>query len=171
MLDRVGAGRFGELSECKRIYPNSITAIQIEQQRRLPLAADFEDLRIIAHLTGDEKLQAIVGHNSPASGIAVPERAKTLAIGQRSIDAQFAAHARDVRQAWDAGEPLQRIRDEGLEFVYESVEKPVVVPTVAMIEHGLRVDMQRLEKLAERASAVQTGCNSKSIWLPGAMSA
>jgi hypothetical protein len=51
-----GARILDQLGERKRIYLDSIWAGLFERQHQLPAAADFEDLRIIAHLTGEQDL-------------------------------------------------------------------------------------------------------------------
>jgi DNA polymerase I-like protein with 3'-5' exonuclease and polymerase domains len=143
------ARMLAQLADCKRIYVDGIAARQIEKQQQLPIAADFEDLRIIAQLTCDQNLRQLTGLDAPSNGDkGSADSPRKMKSGWPVFD-DFVEHAVKVRQTWDVGDPLQKLRDEDLVFVYEKIEKPIVNPTVAMIESGMLVDVPRLEQLVE----------------------
>jgi hypothetical protein len=136
----------GQLAGRKRIYANSVTARLIEDQGQLPVTEDFEDLRIIARLTDNQHLLEVIGGDRPSSTTGESARS----IGNRNGRHDHSALAEQVaivRRAWDDGEPLQHLCDEGLAFVYEHIEKPIVGATAAMIQNGMLVDVPRLGQL------------------------
>jgi len=136
-----GTRILGQLRDRKRIYSNSIQAGLLERQQQLPETTDFEDLHIIAHLTGGPILP------EPIS----PPRTNAPADGKRLTHTELVDQAHMVRQAWDNGDLLKRLDDQGQLFVYEHVEKPIVGATVAMIDAGMRIDVPKLEQLIDRA--------------------
>ncbi len=143
------AQMLAQLGDRKRIYVDSLAARRIEQQQQLPIGADFEDLRIIAKLTGNQNLRELTGLDAPSNGGKGSVSSITKTKSRRPVSDDFVEHTFKIRQAWDAGDPLQLLRDKNLLFTYEQIEKPIVEPTVAMIENGMLVDVPRLDQLVE----------------------
>ena len=139
-----------QLGGKKRIYADSLAARLTEQEQQLPIASNFEDLHIATSLLDAAGLPDADGITGSSQRTTASTGSTEVVAEENDESAKLAAAASQIRQRWDEGRPLERLREQGLEFVYEHIEKPIVAPTAAMIENGILVDWTKLKRLSKR---------------------
>lgn len=126
------AGRLGRLGDRQRLYPNSLFALAVEAKNDLPPPADFHDFHALCCL-----LYGRDPFDWQPRGLdraALIRMALTEQCIPRAGYAQFLDNAAQAQ----------------LTTVYEQIELPVIVPTLAMTLAGVPFDREILARLAER---------------------
>lgn len=132
------------LAGCQRIYADALQDRQFEIEAGLPGPSDLDCLRTAARLLDENApndLASIAARISPSL--------QDTRAGNRSALGPAGAlcdRARLLRAVWDAGQFRERLADEGLTQVYRQIELPVIEPTLSMMNAGVGVDWELLDR-------------------------
>ena len=129
-----------------RIYHDALFARAIETRHGLTPPATFDDLRIMGHLL-DENLSCEFG-DLQARWFAETRTSSTTGTVRPTVSTP-AVSAELLRRTLAECRPLDQITGQGLGFVYEQVELPLVEPVRAMLEHGVPIDNPLMQQIQE----------------------
>jgi DNA polymerase I-like protein with 3'-5' exonuclease and polymerase domains len=124
------AGLLDSLGDRQRLYPSALFALAVEAANDLPSPSDFHDFHALCCLLyGHDPFQWQPG-NEDRAGLVRLAQEKTI---------PFASYAQF----------LDNTRQERLDSVYEQIELPVIVPTLAMTLAGVPFNAGVLAELVK----------------------
>jgi DNA polymerase I-like protein with 3'-5' exonuclease and polymerase domains len=141
-VDQELAGLLDSLGARQRLYPDALFALAVEAQNDLPPPVDFHDFHALTCV--------LYGHNpfrwQPRLGM---DRPSLINMSQKNC----------TRRA-SYVQFLDNARQEQLDSVYEQIELPVIMPTLAMTLAGVPFNIAELKWLVTRESHLRASAAS-----------
>jgi hypothetical protein len=129
------------LAHVSHVYDDLLASLSIARKFDVPNFERFDDVRTIRQLLGDEMLTS-----AKNSSLVRTERA---------------------HQDWTHGRLRERLHDEGLDFIYEHIEKPLLGTVAAMMSTGVHIDQDALGKLIASTSPADRSKQRTSVRVAG----
>ena len=114
---------------CRRVYFDAAFGRAVELQFGLPQATQFDDVKIVDRLLGDDIFDELSSRCCPSSPAAALQRARV------------------IWSAFAAGNLLRRVIDSQMDMLYYDIELPAVDAAIHMIRTGMPVDLPLLQGL------------------------
>lgn len=122
-----------------RLYADAVSARLAERSAEIPAPRSFDDLRI-----ADQLMRNACADDGTDTG--QDRTSETIFNAALPMVNDTLHQAAAIRSRWDDEATIQRLHEADMNYVYSEIELPVIEPTVAMMEAGIRVDVDRLQK-------------------------